>query len=131
MAGPARGISRLEAPPPLGPAAVLGQRRLRRVSRGDAAQARRGAARVPRLSRPAALGQGPRRVRPVHGRAPQPSADDRAAAVGVTTRLSIFDKPPAMVTIAGGFVISRGPLRLTAARGSGPSPVRSRSVPLR
>src|SRR6476620_8867704 len=49
----ARRIPRLAPPQPrLGPPFER-QRRLRRVSRGDVAQARRGAARVPRLPRPA------------------------------------------------------------------------------
>ena len=58
--------------------AVERQPRLRRVPRRDAAPARGGAARVPRLPRPAAHRQGQGRVRPVHGRPAQPAPAARA-----------------------------------------------------
>src|SRR5471032_3183131 len=91
-------VPRLEARRALGPS-LERQRRLRRISRGDAAQARRGAARVPRLPRQAAVGQGSRRVRPVHGRAPRPSAGDRAADVSLgLSGPPLMTTPPAMVT---------------------------------
>src|SRR5579883_3463715 len=50
------------------------QSRLRRISGRDAAAARRGTARVQGIFAAAAFRQGPRGIRPVHGRAPQPAA---------------------------------------------------------
>src|SRR5262245_33997619 len=52
---------------------------VRRLSRGDPAPARRGAARVQGFSRAPAYGEGQGRVRPVHGGAPQPYRSDLAA----------------------------------------------------
>ena len=54
------------------------QQRVRRLSPGDAETPRRGAARVQGVPRAAALRQGPRRVRSVHGRAPPAPRPKRA-----------------------------------------------------
>ena len=74
------------------PSAAAGlqrQPRLRRIPRRDVASAGGGAEGVRHVPRPAALRQGQGRVRPVHGRAPQPSADlARAAATADRSGLS-------------------------------------------
>ena len=76
-----RSGSRCTAPGPGGSRSrVERQPRLRRIPHRDAAAARRGAAGIPRLPRPAALRQGQDRVRPVHGRAPQPPDSGQPAA---------------------------------------------------
>ena len=85
------------------------QPRVRRISHRDAAAARGGAARVPRLPRPAALRQGQGRVRPVHGRAAQSPAPTAAAAAARRA-----DRRPA------GFAFS-GPL---ADKAGGPDALR-------
>ena len=69
-----------------GGAALERQPRLRRISRRDAAPARRRAARVQGIPRAAALCQGQGRVRPVHGRAPQSPA--RRSSPGAAVELN-------------------------------------------
>ena len=89
-------------------AALERQPRLRRVPHRDAAAARRGAARVPRLPRPAALRQGQVRVRPVHGRAAQPPA-----AAGLRSRKA--DPPQRATAFRAARRKAGGPMRFGGA----------------
>ena len=97
----------------VGQLAVERQRRLRRIQDRDAAAARRGAEGVPRLPRPPAHVEGPRRVRSVHGRAPSRRRRSRPAAADLSPRKELGPRStppdrqafsrPVSLTRPGGF----------------------------
>ena len=90
------------------------QPRLRRIPHRDAAAARGGAERIPRLPRPAAVRQGQVRVRPVHGRAPQPAA--AAGAGSAAGRNANSAREPRLRLIGPRCRKAGGPTRFQRAR---------------